>query len=433
VAGGGQPLEPRHRGGALRVGAQDGGVGGEGGRGVPEARLLDLADAQQQFLTVLGGARRQVALQRLQQARPVLARLQHAHQRAQRALVGLHVGRIDAGDALQRGAGGGEIADLLLLELRDAEQHLQPLGRVGRAIGAGVQQLGQVGPGLGLRQDLLQRRLRLVVAAGGRGQDLLGEAARVGRLVEAAERDAQRPAQKAEALLGRHGPLGRLQASGEEARQRAPLVGLGGQALEVGGHLGVGRRDGVGTRAPLEGQRLRAQALLADAARLLQKLQLLGGRRPARVARGGRPHQHLVRGQKARPLLRRAVKRDQRHRRAPVVRVRRQDPLVGLQCALRLVQLLQRQQRHPFQKARPRRHVGRAIGEARQLIAQVAERPLLQVQRLKGGEVARLGVDLAQRAHGARVARLQLLDAAEDLGGGARRPQLLEQQRPLPF
>ena len=175
--------------------------------------------------------------------------------------------------------------DLLLLELGDAEQHLRALGEIGRAIGARVQQLGQIRPRLGLRQDLLERRLGLLVAPLRLGEDLLGEPARLLRPIEPAHRDAQRSAQQPEPLLGRD--LARLRGAGfqpprEQPGQRAPLVGLGGQAFEIAGHLGVGRRQRVGARAPLERQRLRRQALLADAPRFLQKLQLLGDRRAAR-------------------------------------------------------------------------------------------------------------------------------------------------------
>ena len=173
------------------------------------------------------------------------------------------------------------------------------------------------------------------------------------------------------------------------------------------------------------------EPLLADLARLGEELQPLGQRRA--VARRRRAQQHLVGGEQPRPLLRRAVERQQRQRRAAVARIGRQDALVGLERALRLVQLLLGDQRDPLEQARARRHVGGAIGQRRQLIAQVAERAVLGVQRLERRVVARLRVDLAQRARRARVLGLQLLDALEDLDRRLRRAQPFVQQRAAPL
>ena len=159
------------------------------------------------------GPRVDLAAQRADQADPVLPRLEHARQAADGALVGRLVadGRRDLDDRLQRAPGGRQIADLLLLELRDAEQHLRALDEIGRAVGARVQQLGEIRPGLGLGEDLLERRLGLVVASLRLGEDLLGELARLLRPVEPAHRDAQRAPQQPQALLGRN--LARLVAS----------------------------------------------------------------------------------------------------------------------------------------------------------------------------------------------------------------------------
>ena len=140
---------------------------------------------------------------------------------------------------------------------------------------------------------------------------------------------------------------------------------------------------------------------------------------------GRRPQQHLVGRQQARPLLRVPVQRQQRQRRAAVARVGRQDALVGLERPLGLIQLLLRDQRDPLEQPRARRHVGGAIGQRRQLIAQIAERAVLGVERFERRVVARLGVDLAQRPRRARVLGLQLLDALEDLDRRLRRAQPL--------
>ena len=103
--------------------------------------------------------------------------------------------------AVQVAAAAARSRDPLLLELRDLEQQAHPLRDVGGAIGAGVQQLRQIGPGLGLGEDLLERGVGLLVVAE-LGQDLLGGAPRVLRLEQPGRGDAQRPAQQPEPLLG---------------------------------------------------------------------------------------------------------------------------------------------------------------------------------------------------------------------------------------
>ena len=165
----------------------------------------------------------QIAAQRFDHAGPVLARLGDPDQGPPRALVA-GLGIDDGGPG---GGGGGQIRHPLLFELRDAQQQLHTLGDVGRPIGAGVQQLGQIGPGLGLGQHLLERAVGLFVVAD-LGQDQLGDAAGILRAEQTGGGDAQHPAQEPEPLLG----VGR----GGEARlikrrQRAPLVRLAGQSL----------------------------------------------------------------------------------------------------------------------------------------------------------------------------------------------------------
>ena len=197
----------------------------------------------------------------------------------------------------------------LLFELRDAQQQLHALGDVGRPIGPRVQQLGQIGPGLGLGQHLLERAVGLFVVPD-LGQDQLGDAAGVLRAEQTRGGDAQHAAQEPEPLLG----VGRdREARLVEGRQRAPLVRLAGQSLEIDADVGVLGRRLEGARAPLKGQRFRSQPLLADAARLGVQLQTLG--QAHAVAGGRRAEQHLVGGQQARPLLRVPVERHQRQGR----------------------------------------------------------------------------------------------------------------------
>jgi len=88
---------------------------------------------------------------------------------------------------------------------------------------------------LGLAWDLLERGFGLVVAAGRLGQDLLGESARVLRLVQPSHGDAQRPAQQANSRSRAGRRLARRSGSRRDANkrgQRAPLVGLGRQTFE---------------------------------------------------------------------------------------------------------------------------------------------------------------------------------------------------------
>ena len=181
----------------------------------------------------------------------------------------------------------------------------------------------------------------------------------------------------------------------------------------------------------MEGQRLQSQPLLADPARLGVQLEAFGQTDP--VAGGRRTEQHLVGGQQARPLLRVPIQRHQRQGRLAVAWIGRQDPLVGLERALGLVELLLGQRGHPLEQPCAGGHVGRAVGQGRQLIAQIAEGPLLGVQRLERPVVSRLRVDLAQRAGGAGVLGVQRLDAAEDLDGGGGRPQPFVEQRAAPL
>jgi hypothetical protein len=119
-------------------------------------------------------------------------------------------------------------------------------------------------------------------------KQLLGEAAGVGRLVEAGDGDAHRPAQEAQPLFGLGAGLG-LEAFVEEGGHRLPLVGLLGQALEVGEDGPIGGRQLVGRGRTTGRQRLRVELGLADAAGLGQDLQGLlegepGGAAVAAVA-----------------------------------------------------------------------------------------------------------------------------------------------------
>ena len=428
-----QPLEPGDGRRRIGVGLRHLAVRGERRVDVLEPRLLQVPDAQEQLLALLEvflrGVRRrraaagEIAAQRLDDAVPVLPRLGDAHQRA----AGPLVGRLDVEDRRPGGRRGGQIGHALLFDLRDAQQQLDPLGGVGRAIGAGVEQLGQLGPGLRLGENGLERAVGLLVVADLR-QDLLGGAAGVLGLEEPRGGDAQHPAQQPDPLLG----VGRDgKARLVEGRQRAPLVRFAGQPLEVGADVRVLGRRLERARAPLEGQRLRAEPLLGDPARLGEELEPLG--HPHAVARRRRAEQHLVGRQEPRPLLRRPVERHQRQRRLAVARVGRQDPLVGLERALGLIELLLRERRDPLEQARARRHVGRSIGQRGQLIAELAEGALLGVQRLERGVVARLRVDLAQRAGGAGVLGIERLDPLEDIDGGLGGGHPLVEQRPAPF
>ncbi len=434
-----QPLEPGDGRSRIGVGLRHLAVRGERRVDILEPRLLQVPDAQEQLLALLGVFLRdvsrglgvwpagasagEIAAQRLDDAAPVLPRLGDAHQRA----AGPIVGRLDVEDRRPGGGRGGQIGHALLFDLRDAQEQLDPLGGVGRAIGAGMEQLGQLGPGLRLRENRLERAVGLLVVADLR-QDLLGGATGILGLEEPGGGDAQHPAQEPDPLLG----VGRDgEARFVERRQRAPLVRFAGQPFEIGADVRVLGRSLERARAPLEGERLRAEPLFGDPARLGEELEPLG--HPHAVARRRRAEQHLVGRQEARPLLRRPVERDQRQRRLAVARIRRQDPLVGFQRALGLIQLLLRERRHPFEQAGPRRHVGRPIGQRRQLIAQLAEGALLGVQRLEGGVVTRLRVDLAQRAGGAGVLGIERLDPLEDIDGGLGGGHPFVEQRPATF
>jgi hypothetical protein len=255
-----------------------------------------------------------------------------------------------------------------------AEQQAHALGGVGRAIGARVQQLRQIGPRLGLREDLLERGVGLLVEAE-LGDDR-SAALRASGGGTAASSDAQRAPQQPQPLLG----VGRRRrARLVERRQVAPLVGLAGQPLQIRRTVSF-----LGADSNARAHHWKASAL--DPRRCSQILRASAtapafGQRVAAPAR--RPQQHLVRRQQPRPLLGVPVERQQRQRRAAVARVGRQDPLVRLERPLRLVQLLLRDQRDALEQARARRHVRGPIGQRRQLIAQIAERAVLGVQRFE--------------------------------------------------
>ena len=168
-----------------------------------------------------------------------------------------------------------------------------------------------------------------------------------------------------------------------------------------------------------------------DPARLGVELETLIAADGVAGRRGA--EQNLVGRQQPGPLLRRPIQRHQRQRRLAVAGIRRQDPLVRLERPLGLIELLLRQHRHPLEEARARRHVGRAIGQGGQLVAQLAVRPLLGVERFEGAVVARLGVDLAQSAGGAPVLCVERLDSLEDLDGRLGGAHPLVEQRAAPL
>ena len=200
-----QALEAGDRGGALRVGLQNVAIGLEGRAGVADARLLDLADAQQQLFARV--ARSASTSRRRAPTRPAQswrASSTRVRPRTARSLVALSpiAGAISMiASSVRPAAARSPTFSSSNWAMRNSM--LARSATSDGAVGARVQQLGQIGPRLGLGQDLLERRLGLVVAARRLGQDLLGEAARVLRLVEPPHGDAQRTAQQPQPLLGR--------------------------------------------------------------------------------------------------------------------------------------------------------------------------------------------------------------------------------------
>ncbi len=118
---------------------------------------------------------------------PILPGLRHANQGPQRPLVG----RLRFQDGVPGGSRRGRIADALLLELGDANEQANPLRHILGAIGPAMQQLGQVGPGLRLGEDLFEGGVGLLVEAD-LGENLLRSAAGVLRPEQPARGNAQR-------------------------------------------------------------------------------------------------------------------------------------------------------------------------------------------------------------------------------------------------
>ncbi len=228
---------------------------------IVEVGLVDLAQPMRQLearVVIVVRRQRQLLRQRLGHAARVAAAGVELLERAQRP----HLRRrrlIAAQDALIRADRRRRIAELLLFDPRDLEQHLETPLRIGGARFALLVDRQQLLVIAGLREDLLEVAERLGVF--GRAlQHLFEVFARLVGLVEPRERDAR---QLAEAL-----GLARLVRLFGDLRlidlgQLFPGFGFGGEPLEIALQPGVARQQLIGLGRPGERQRLRAQLLLA--------------------------------------------------------------------------------------------------------------------------------------------------------------------------
>ena len=405
-----------------------------------ERLVLDAAEAHQQVearLTV--GRLLQLLREHVDERLPVAARLLDAGEAgAQRAQV--------ARQRRQRVVVGGrravEIDELLLLQRRDVDEQRRLRGRVGLARGAPPVRRQQLRPVRELHREILELALRLAVVRV-ELERLAVVAARALEVREPLARDARELAEQAQ--LGRPARLAEraLEARGD----LAPLVGLAREAQ----HLAVERLavgiDVERAHRPLERERARAEALLAQLADLRDLREARGGV-------GGGRELDLDHRDQARPLLLLAVDRRERRGGADVRRIDREHALPHLARALERLRLVLRRDRslrgarddlvgallrelgRALDERQPRRLRVDAIGDAEQRLDELVGLTELGVQLLEAREVAGVRVQIAQRAQRLGVRRLEIEDLLPGLRGelrrlraiGVDRAELLEQR-----
>ena len=393
---------------------------------LPKLLLADAAQVQQR-----GGARGFVTERRQThehdgQAVEVPLLLEQTRQLAQ----GAQVLGFDLNRLLQAARGSLAVAQLLLFQPGDAQQGLGAQQGIGHAPLPGRLQGDQLRPALLQGEQLDQRELGLRIPRHFR-ENGFGEALQVGGTVGVGDQDVQAPAQQVQPFLGRGRPLAsHALALDEEREQHVPLLGFGTQPFQIRPHLFVGRRQAVGPRAPLEGEPLGLQPPLADDAGALQNRQA-GFRVEGR--RGFRTEDDLEGRHQAAPALGLLVELGGLLGHRPVFGLGGENALVGLDHALTLAETVAGNVGHPLESAHAQAHVGGALGQAREHVAQIVPGVADGVERFQGVDVADLRIGLAQGTQHAWILGLGRVHAAQGLQRRAPRAQLLEQDEATLF
>src|SRR6185312_2561668 len=430
-------LERRHRRLVRRRQRERVAIVRERAIGLAQVELIDLAEPLRQLearVLVAAVGERQLPLEHVGHTARVATRRVQLLERAQGPrLRRWRLVRVE--DPPVRRRRRDRIAELLLLDPGDLEEELEPPRGIAGARLSPLVDLEELPVVPRLRVDLLEVLQRLGIL--GRAlQVLLEELARLVGLVQAPERDLRQLAVALD-LLGVVGLL--LDLGLIDLGQLFPRLGLGGEPLEVllqrrvfrfaalcapGCARWAERPQLIGLRRPGERQRLRAELLLAQ----LDDLAVQRDRLVV-VAPLLRAEDDLVGRQEARPLLARAIDRNERVRRRHVLGVDRQDALVGLGRALGRLQLVLRDLGDAHVEADLLRRLGHALGDRRQDLAQLLVLPLAAIERLELGVAPRRRVQLAQRAHRLAVRGHQAHDLLVRLHRLRRILQLLREER----
>ena len=265
--------------------------------------------------------RRQLAAQRLRPApaSPARASRMRASARSARSARSERGIQIDDRRRSVRAA-AARSRDLLLLDLGDAEQQLRALGDVGRAVGARVQQRGQVGPRLGLRSGSAPARSGPPRRAGISARSASASArASAGRCSsrEATRSDRRSSHSRSSASPGPASALPgawRTSAASAPHSSASPASRSRSRWWPRRWAPTSKRAPPTGTPAPFDPRR--CSAICRASLRMVRRR--LGSSRDwaGSPLVDGPAQQHLVGRQQARPLLRRPVQRHQRLGRA---------------------------------------------------------------------------------------------------------------------
>ena len=300
---------------------------------------LDLVDLRQLLPLLV------LAIERLENVGDLdLQRAAHEHaleRRARLGVVGVGGQNVPIGGDRLRHVGEGQLVDL-----RQTERQLDDLGLGRGDADLAPHHVGQLLPALAAGVEPVERHQRRAVL-GLRFDDRLVRDDRVVDLAGLLLQDAREPQQQVGLALR---ILGAIQLGRVETGQLLPAVGLGGQPLQVGQDIQVGRLDVQRSPVRLERRALVRQPALLDLGDLDQTLDRL-----PRIL-GVRRHD-LVDGNHAVPLAQRLVdglqhlggqhrlrgprhQRLERVQRRSVAGIHRQHAPIGLDRVRQVVQVL---------------------------------------------------------------------------------------------